>query len=133
MRSLALGRSFRAAGSGPSLAPARRATIGTKVKYSLSEPSTVTFTVERAAAGRKVGRSCRKPTRANASRKRCVRYVALNGSFAHAGTTGANSFRFTGRLANRKLARASYRLVAVAADAAGNRSTARRAAFKIVR
>jgi hypothetical protein len=134
MRSLSLGRSFRAAGSGPSIAPAAsRAKIGTTVKYSLSEPGTVTFTVERATTGRKVGRSCKKPTHSNRKRKRCTRYLAVKGSFAHAGNAGANSFKFSGRIANKKLKPAKYRLVAKAADAAGNKSSAKRAAFKVVR
>ena len=57
----------------------------------------------------------------------------MRGNFTDAGVAGANRFRFSGRLRNRALARASYRLVARATDAAGNRSTVKRAAFRIVK
>jgi hypothetical protein len=128
---LALGSSrFAAAPSGPSIA---RAAIGTTVSYRLSEAASVTFTVERSAPGRKVGRRCVKPSRRNRSRPRCTRYVRLRGSFTHRGQAGRNSFKFTGRLAGRKLRPGRYRLVAVARDAAGNASAAKRVSFRIVR
>jgi hypothetical protein len=128
---LALGsRRFAAAPSGPSIA---RAAVGTTVSYRLSEAASVTFTVERSAPGRKVGRRCVKPSRRNRSRPRCTRYVRLRGSFSHRGQAGRNSFKFTGRLAGRKLRPGSYRLVAVARDAAGNASAAKRVSFRIVR
>jgi hypothetical protein len=59
--------------------------------------------------------------------------VRVRGSFVHQGSAGLNRFRFSGRLRNRKLAVGRYRLVAVATDAAGNRSAAKRRAFRIVR
>jgi hypothetical protein len=125
---------FRAAGRGPSITAAakRKKPVGATVKYRLSEPATTTLTVERATSGRKVGRTCKKPTRSNRKRRKCTRYVALKGSFSHSGKAGQNAFKFTGRLANKKLKPAKYRLVAVAADAAGNKSAPKRRAFKIV-
>jgi hypothetical protein len=51
--------------------------------------------------------------------KRCTIYKAL-GSFTHTDTAGANSFHFSGRLNEKKLAKGSYRLQAVPHDAAGN-------------
>ena len=129
---IALGAStFAAAGSGGSIA--RRAPIGTKVTYRLSEAATVTFTVERPTAGRKVGRRCVAPNRSNRRKPRCTRYVAVRGSFTHRGRAGSNSFKFTGRVGGRKLSPGSYQLVAVAKDAAGNRSAQKRANFRIVR
>ena len=65
-----------------------------------------------------------KPTRKNRARGRCIRYVRLKGSVAQAGAAGANRVRFTGRLRNRPLAAARYRLLATAIDLAGNRSAA---------
>ena len=56
----------------------------------------------------------------------------MSGSFTHRGVAGRNSFRFTGRLAGRKLTPGSYRLVAVAKDAAGNASLPKRASFRVV-
>ncbi|MDX6698832.1 MAG: hypothetical protein QOE65_2229 [Solirubrobacteraceae bacterium] len=119
---------FQAAGRGASIA---RAAVGTMVRYRLSEAATVTFTIERQLAGRKVGRRCVAQTRANRRRPACPRFVPA-GSFVHAGKAGANSFKFSGRVAGRKLAPARYRLVAVAVDAARNRSVAIRVSFRIV-
>jgi hypothetical protein len=96
---------FVAATSGPSV---RRTGRGARVTYSLSEAATVTFTVELATPRRRVV-----------------------GSFTHAGRAGRNTFVFTGRLRGRALRPATYRLVAVATDAAGQRSTSRAARFKI--
>jgi hypothetical protein len=120
---------FAAANRGASIA---RAPVGTRVRYRLSEAATVTFTVERQAAGRRVGRRCVKPTRANRRRPRCTRYVRV-GSFVHRGGAGANSFKFTGRVRGRKLSPARYRLTGVAKDAANNTSAPRRVSFRIVR
>ncbi len=64
---------------------------------------------------------------------RRTRPVLLRGSFAHSGHAGANSFRFTGRLAGRRLTPGAYWLVARSVDSAGNRSAARRTRFRIVR
>jgi hypothetical protein len=123
---------FAAAVRGPSVAQ-RRVPVGSRVSYRLSEAAPVTFTVERRAAGRRVGGRCVRPTRANRRRPRCTRYVRVRGSFIHRGRAGANSFKFTGRLAGRKLSPARYRLVGIAKDAAGNISTPARASFRIVR
>ncbi len=115
---------FRAAGGGPSLVA--RAKVGTRVNYSLSRATPVTFRVQRRKGGRKVGRKCRKPTSRNRRRKRCN--LTLKGSFAHSGRAGANSFRFTGRLRGRKLRRGRYVLVA---RPAGGKASSRK--FRIVR
>ena len=123
---------FRAASRGASIA-ARRHRLRTRVSYRLSEAATVTFAVERAAAGRRVGGRCVRPTRSNRNRRRCVRYVVLKGTFRHAGRAGANRFRFTGRLRNRRLRPASYRLRARATDPARNRSPLARKRFRVVR
>jgi uncharacterized repeat protein (TIGR01451 family)/CSLREA domain-containing protein len=120
---------FSAAGSGPSAAAA----TGTTVRYSLSEAATVTFRVTTKKPGRKAGKRCVRPTRKNAAKRKCKRTVTLPGSFKHAGKAGLNSFRFTGRIGGRKLKPGKYRLVGVAKDAAGNKSKAVSAAFRIVR
>jgi hypothetical protein len=125
-------RALRAAGRGASIL--RKATaIGGRVRYTLSESATTAFTVERKTIGRRSGRRCVKQTRRNRTRRRCTRFVRLRGSFTHSGKAGTNSFKFSGRLRNRKLQVASYRLVAVATDAAGNKSAARRRPFRVVR
>ena len=75
-----------------------------------------------------------KATRRNRRARKCTRYVRQSGSFTVPGPAGRTRFRFTGRLRNRKLPVGSYRLAAVARDAAGNKSPAKRSStFKIVR
>jgi len=120
---------FRAAGSGPSIATS----VGTTVKYTLSEAATVKFGVERASKGRLVKGKCVKPTRSNATKKPCTRYVTVRGSFTHQGQTGSNAFKFRGRLGGRTLQPGSYRLAGVATDPAGQSSVLERINFRIVK
>jgi Ca2+-binding RTX toxin-like protein len=121
---------FAALDRGASIAQARR---GTTARYRLSEAATMRFTVERRQPGRRVGRRCARPTPRNRNRRRCNRFVRQRGSFTHRGAAGANSFRFSGRLRNRKLRPGRYRLVGVPTDAAGNVGVPVRASFRIVR
>jgi hypothetical protein len=121
---------FRAANLGGPIVATR---VGARVSYRLSEAAKTTFTVERAASGRRSGRRCVKPTRANRRRRKCTRYVRLTGSFTHAGAAGLNRFLFSGRLRGKALAPASYHLLGVAVDAARNRSKQASRGFRIVR
>lgn len=121
--------SFLAARRGASI-PAATEGLGTTVSYTLSEDASLTFTIERRKAGRRVRGKCRKATRKNRRAKRCD--LKLNGSFKHQGKAGRNSFRFSGRLSNKKLRPASYRLRAAAIDRAGNKSKPARLSFRIV-
>jgi len=120
---------FRAAGNGPSIS----ARVGSTMSYRLSEPSAVSFRLERGLPGRRAGGRCVKPKRSNRRAMRCTRYVTLRGGFTHQGKAEQNKFTFTGRLRAHKLVPGSYRLRAVAVDPAGNRSGAKRAGFRIVR
>ncbi len=120
---------FVAAPSGPSAAAKK---TGTRIKYSVSEGGTTTFTVAKATPGVKSGGHCVKPTKRNRHRRRCTRYVTQRGSFDHADSPGANSLRFTGRLRNRKLKPGRYRLIATPTDTAGNKGKAVRRAFRII-
>lgn len=116
------------------LATARTAAAkqGTRFRYALSEAATMTFKVERRAAGRRLGPVCVRPTKSNRRRKRCTRWTAA-GTFTAAGIAGSNSTPWNGRLARKALKPAVYRVRVVATDAAGNPSTERRATFRIVR
>jgi len=107
---------FRAARRGHSAVPARRrrALVGSRVSFRLSEAATVRFTVQRARPGRR-------------------RYVKQRGGFTIRGAAGRTRFRFTGRLRNRKLRPDRYRLVGTATDASGQRSAPKRVRFRIVR
>jgi len=107
---------FRAARRGHSAGTARRrrAPVGSRVSFRLSEAAKVRFTVERARSGRR-------------------RYVKQRGGFTIRAAAGRTRFRFTGRLRQRKLRPARYRLVGVATDASGQRSAPKRVRFRIVR
>jgi hypothetical protein len=126
-------RVFAAFASGPSVvASARRKKTpkGSRVSYTLAEDATVTFRVERASKGRRKGKKCVAKRKRG---RRCTIYRRVKGSFTHAGKTGSNSFKFSGRVRGKKLRAARYRLVAVATDTAGNRGKAVRRSFRIKR
>jgi CSLREA domain-containing protein len=105
---------------------------GTTFKYSLSEAAQVAFTIQRARAGRRVGKACKKPTRANRKRTKCTRY-SLAGRFGQGAVAGPNVRRFLGKLGGKPLAPGAYRASLVATDAAGNKSAPKRLAFKVVK
>lgn len=123
--------SFRAAKTG--LALASRAPIGARVFYRLSEDASVTWGVEKGIIGRKAGGRCVKKTKRNASKRRCLRFVRLIGSFKTNGKAGQNGLRFSGRLNGKKLAPGSYKLVGVATDVVGLKSKVRKRNFRIVK
>jgi hypothetical protein len=121
-------RTFRAARSGGSVAR-KRPPVGATVSYTVSVDATVAFKAERALKGRRRGGRCRKPGRP-ARGRRCTRYVRVRRGFSVGATAGANSFKFTGRLTNRRLAKGRYRLVATP-SAGGKAGKAARARFRI--
>lgn len=113
----------------------KRSTI---FRYRLSEPAKVTFTVSRKVLGRRVGGRCRRRTRANRGRKRCVLGFRRVGSpFARNAKRGAERIRFAGKVprrsgsGRRRLRPGVYRVTAVAIGADGRRSRPRRASFRI--
>lgn len=110
-----------AATGGPAVSAKARKT-GAIVSYSGSQPATTTFTIQRVVAGRRSGRGCVKPTRHTTKHARCTLYVNV-GSFTHTDTTGANRFRFTGRISGRKLTPGQYRLRAIPRNTAGTGPT----------
>jgi hypothetical protein len=116
--------SFFAAPSGATLAKAKRK-YGTTIGYRDSQAATTTFTVLRPLAGRRQGKQCKKPGKANRHGKPCTLYLAL-GSFAHTDKAGANSLHFSGRLKGARLAKGSYRLQAIPRNAAGSGPTVTR-------
>ena len=118
-------------------AVARRATAnsaaarGTRIRFTLSEPASVTLRIERAVAGRRAGGHCRPVTKARKGRP-CRRYVKA-GTLRRTGVTGANRVAFSGRIGRKALRRGAYHLIVGAVDATGNRSSARPRGFRIVR
>ncbi len=122
---------FVAASSGPSGIPANGGP-GTRVDYTLNVAASVKFTVLRSRPGRKAkGGRCVKATTANRKAPRCIRLVTVPGTFTRGGGAGTNSFRFTGRLAGRKLKPGKYRLVATP-SASGKTGSAASIPFRIV-
>ncbi len=110
-----------------------RAPVGTTISFRLSEAATVTLSFAQVSTGRRVGRRCVAPTRANRRRSRCTRYVG-KGSLKRRAKRGRNRVRFQGRLTRtRRLGLGRHRVTIGATDGAGNRSRARTAFFTIVR
>jgi PKD repeat protein len=103
-------------------AAAKRAPVGTTIRYRLSEAAAVTLTIERPARGRRVGSgACRKPTRKNRRGRACKRWVKV-GALRRTGVAGANSVKFSGKLGRKALKAGKYRIRARARDTGGNQS-----------
>ena len=122
---------FAPAASGPSvLAPTARA--GATVRFGAFQLASVAFTVQRPLPGRRRGKRCVKPTARNGKARRCTRYKAV-GRFRYVSdlTLGVVSFRFSGRVAGRKLKTGSYRLLGVPRSPSGATGAPAFAAFKI--
>jgi hypothetical protein len=108
---------FSAAGSGGSGNRKPKKT-GATVSYTDSQAGTTTFTVLQKQPGRKNSQGvCARPPRKSHG-KPCTRTVRI-GSFTHTDSTGANSFRFSGRVNGHRLKPGGYQLQAVARGAAG--------------
>jgi uncharacterized delta-60 repeat protein len=120
---------FRAATKGASIAKKPKLPTGTRVSFTLTAAGPVSFAVERRANGVRKGTSCvAPPKKRKRGAKSCKLYLTLKGSFSAIGKAGANTIRFSGRLAGKRLPARSYRLIA-----APSGGVAVRAAFKIVR
>jgi hypothetical protein len=102
---------FRAAGSGGSIATARR--TGATVTYTDTQASTTAFTVLQARAGVMLGGRCAAPPKhpLHKDGHACTRYVAV-GAFTHPDASGLNRFHFTGRVGGHKLPPGNYQLTA---------------------
>jgi hypothetical protein len=119
--------SFLPAPSGATIAKAKGKTkkkqkYGATVSWRDSQAATTTFTVVSEAKGRRQGKSCKQPSRANKGGKPC-KLLVKKGSFTHVDVAGANSVRFSGRLGGKALAKGVYKLQAVPRDAAGSGAT----------
>jgi hypothetical protein len=103
--------------------------IGTRIKWALTEFARVTISVQKRRA---LSRICRR-ARASRHRTGCRKYVSVKGRFATASAAGVNSVRFRGRLRGKRLKPGRYRFVIRARDGAGNVSKPKRPTFRIVR
>jgi hypothetical protein len=123
-RFLVSGRTARATGKARSR--------GTVLRYNLSEPATLSVTLQRRLLGRRKGSSCVAATQRLARAKRCVRFVRV-GRLVHASHAGQNTLPFSGRVGRRALRPGAYRAVVQATAGAGRRSLSVRIAFVILR
>lgn len=104
---------------------------GTTLRYVLSEPGRVVFTVQRARPGRRAGGTCRKPSARLRGLPRCTLYTRVGG-FSRTTDRLANRVKFSGRVGWAALRPGRYRITARAIDQAGNRSRSRSVRFTIV-
>ena len=102
-----------------------------RVSFLVSEASSVVFRVQRKTSGRRSGSKCVAQTKANRTKRACTRWVAVKGSLTIRATAGANGIAFRGRIGATTLKPGSYRLSAVATDAAGNTSPIASRGFRI--
>ena len=97
---------FRAGAGGPTVVVKPGSRVGAVVSYQLSAAASVTFVVTHAVPGRRQRVNgkirCVAPTHRTAHAQVCVRVLTV-GSFTQAGTAGANSFRFSGRINGARL------------------------------
>jgi hypothetical protein len=125
--------SFAAArGSTPTIGTAtrRRPLRGTTFSFRLDQDATVTVKITRKRSGRKVGRACRAPTRANRKRPRCTRFVAAK-TLTRTAHVGVDKIAFSGRFGRKAVPVGSYRATFTAANGNGT-SRAQGLDFKIV-
>jgi hypothetical protein len=105
--------------SAAQLATKHRKAKPATLRFTDSEASTVTFTGEQALKGRKKGKKC---VTGGKKGKACTNYKKLGGSLRINAKAGANTVTFAAKLGTKKLKAGTYRLTAIAIDAAGNRS-----------
>jgi lysophospholipase L1-like esterase len=104
---------------------------GTVFSFRLNQPAEVTITIQRHAAGRRVGRSCRYPASRLRHKPRCTRTIPIAALIEH-GHAGLNEIPFSGLVRGRALKPGRYLAVFTAIDRAGA-STAQTLHFSIVR
>lgn len=114
----------------------KKAKGGTVLKFNLNKPGNVSFAVSRTFTGVKTKKGACKKAPAKAKKKKKAKKSAKKkkkkkskkctgatpvGSFTYAAAAGANRVRFTGRVANKRLKVAKYKLTAT--GVASNRTT----------
>ncbi len=106
---------------------------GTKILFTLSEPSTVTIAFTLELPGVQVSGKCVAKSSKHRKGKACTRFID-RGTITRANlAAGAQAIAFSGRVGTKVLSKNKYRLTAVAIDTAGNRSANdKHLEFKIV-
>jgi hypothetical protein len=120
--------------SGFVVVPAKvRVKKSSSFRFRLSEKATAQILIERSLPGRRVGKRCVARRRKNAKRARCVRFKRVVTLTFRNRPAGQSKVVFRPRIGKRAFALGPYRATVIATDAAGNRSTPKRASFKVVR
>jgi hypothetical protein len=105
---------------------------GTTIRFVLSEPASVNFSVSQKLPGRRKGKRCVAPTRKRRHAKHCTRTVTI-GSFSDSEPAGPAKVPFSGRVGGHALKPGRYTLTLAATDLAGNHGSPHSIAFTIVR
>ena len=123
---------FRAgAKSTPLLASTTRSVPrGNTFSFRLDQPATVTVRIQRKLPGRRVGRTCKRPTAQLRRRPRCTRLVT-KATLRRSARVGLNRIAFSGRIRSRALPTGRYRATFTAATTAGT-SAVHALSFRIV-
>ena len=104
---------------------AKPAPAGTAFRFTLNAAARVSIALERPAAGRRVGRSCRRASAKLRKRPSCTLFTAVATLTRAGGKAGANSVAFSGRIGRSPLKPGRYRASLRATNAAGTSSTVR--------
>lgn len=112
--------------------PPARCRAARVFSFVLDRAATVKIAIQRRTRGRKVGRTCRAPSR-RLRRKPACRRFATQVTLTRRARAGLNKVPFTGRIRGRALKPGSYRAVFTATATGAARSTASTVAFRIVR
>ena len=106
---------------------------GSAWRFRLSEAATMRIAVERAAAGRRVGRRCRSTRRTVPRSKRCRLWKKKGATVVRRNlAAGRRRVAFSGRYGRTRLKPGLYRASLRAVDAAGNRSKLARVRFRVL-
>jgi hypothetical protein len=126
---------FRAAARGRFLAAVGAATTssGAVLRFRLSEPAAVTFTVQRPTPGRRFRDTCLPARRRPSGSLGCTLWAPLSGAVTRRLPGGHNRLILSGRVGGRRLEPGAYRLSTTLVDRAQNAGTPLSIGFQIVR
>jgi Tol biopolymer transport system component len=109
-----------------------RIALGTSIRFRLSLPARVSFTIVRQQPGRRSGKRCLPAHGKVPRRKRCTRPIKA-GTFARNTNRGPDRIAFSGHVGRHALAPGTYLLTATPIDASLHRGASRSAQFTVVR
>ena len=115
----------------------KRPPVGSKLRFTLSEPASVTIVVAAQLRGRmtKTGArsSCKAPSKANRKGHACTFFTTKKTLTRKSLPKGAGTLPFSGRFANKALSPGAYRVTITPKDPAGNAGAAAAVPFTIAR